>query len=445
MSGPLNEYSPLGETLDPGRRRFIYHGFILQLLLAHILPANDTAIRLVELLGGIVVLYTLLTAGLIRLVLARTCPFTHGLALATGLTVAAIGTVASANAARPEVFAGVVVTLACLATLRVGQNSSRIAILFHGVAVGVIGLTSPLSGVMAAFLAVMYQAWANGSIWRTIISSAVVGGIAVATAGALFTFFPFPVPDWVTAVRAHGRIAPYGTISPGGMVYGLVANPILPGFGGFVAVGFAVGCRTVLRWRGAIGSPWLFATAFFGLSVLLLATSLGIGAKHYNFLPVIPPMIAVGFATLADRPRWLLALGGAAGVVSMGLVRSALVCVAFQSDGVSLREARAAFAAIGLSPEVSVGCDGSAFYLIDDYHAARGIRRDWPNYPTNGLNLDYLVIGQQASGWITPPSFEGYDLIANHFVEHPPRVLGIRIGNTMPGYGFAVYKRMSRQ
>ena len=59
-------------------------------------------------------------------------------------------------------------------------------------------------------------------------------------------------------------------------------------------------------------------------------------------------------------------------------------------------------------------------------------------------NFDYLIVGQQFSSKTSPPEVEGFQLVSDHFVRDVPTLLGLKLGRTMPGYGFAVYKARAK-
>jgi hypothetical protein len=51
-----------------------------------------------------------------------------------------------------------------------------------------------------------------------------------------------------------------------------------------------------------------------------------------------------------------------------------------------------------------------------------------------------VVIQQSYTGLASPPEVPGYRLVEDHFLPRPGLLLGVRVANTVPGYGYAVYR-----
>jgi hypothetical protein len=50
------------------------------------------------------------------------------------------------------------------------------------------------------------------------------------------------------------------------------------------------------------------------------------------------------------------------------------------------------------------------------------------------------MVQQSYTGLTSPPVLPGYRLVENRFLSHPARLLGIKVSNTVPGYGYAIYR-----
>jgi len=85
--------------------------------------------------------------------------------------------------------------------------------------------------------------------------------------------------------------------------------------------------------------------------------------------------------------------------------------------------------------DMRFGVTGSFWSLSEDYH--RMYLYDWPEGPKEGTAS--IFFQQRYSGMLTPPEIPGCVLANNQFSSAVPRLLGVKLGNTMPGYGYAVY------
>jgi len=120
------------------------------------------------------------------------------------------------------------------------------------------------------------------------------------------------------------------------------------------------------------------------------------------------------------------------------------VFVSYRQSGMQLADARANFEAIQRGEHALVGISGHILFLTENYDMLRLVRDDLPRYPTNGLDVEWLALGQSGSGRLEPAHFDGFELIQDHFRRQPPRLFGLKLGNTTPGYAFALYRRIAQ-
>jgi hypothetical protein len=55
--------------------------------------------------------------------------------------------------------------------------------------------------------------------------------------------------------------------------------------------------------------------------------------------------------------------------------------------------------------------------------------------------VEFVVLQQAYRRSMEPPPIEGFTLRENHFLARQPRLMGLKLGNVVPGYNFAVYSR----
>jgi hypothetical protein len=82
--------------------------------------------------------------------------------------------------------------------------------------------------------------------------------------------------------------------------------------------------------------------------------------------------------------------------------------------------------------------------LFEDYphmiHAPLG-----PDDDSLFKKPDFFILQQYRTSQLVPPAFSGWQLVENDFSPVPPSIFGLRIGNTPPGYQYAIYKRIAPQ
>ncbi len=438
--GLVNEYWENGPLIEPPPTRLIYHGFLLQLTLGTIISAKEPARILLIWLGVINIINVVLVIGFLLRLLRVNWSHGEGWVVWTSATaiVLAVATFGLASLSRPEVAASIPISLVAYVGIRASRWQFVAA---AGIGLGISALISPLIGVLAS-VGLFIVNTGRHPLPRAVLDTLYSGMIAIIVVTAGFgILYPFPFADWLTGMQRHGKLAPLGEIHFGTWLEYLVFNPILPGLAGpIVLTAFSLVWSTWHRWS-ELGSPRLYVAGLLLLMALLCVTTLFIPTRKYNLLPLFPIGVSFVLFTWASTPRVLNLFALLTAVPALGFVRTVALALAFLNDGVSATSARRHLREVGIPPQATVGATGTCQYLFDDYRMIRHLSRA----SLGEKRPDYLVIGQQASGWITPPAFDGYKLITNHFVEHPPRFFGLRLGNTMPGYGFAVYQRMPPQ
>ncbi|MSR77321.1 MAG: hypothetical protein EXS63_03725 [Candidatus Omnitrophica bacterium] len=126
-----------------------------------------------------------------------------------------------------------------------------------------------------------------------------------------------------------------------------------------------------------------------------------------------------------------------------GFVRSALLYPFYEKEGVKLEQARQIFSGFVKQKVFEhriLGISESMWVLSEDYDRMV-ICQGWTG--RCDLKNENLVIfwQQQASGWgeQAPEIHLGFKKIWDNFVPSEPRIFGIKLAHTIPGYAFAIY------
>jgi hypothetical protein len=110
----------------------------------------------------------------------------------------------------------------------------------------------------------------------------------------------------------------------------------------------------------------------------------------------------------------------------------------FVSSGMSLSDARASFNRVAHEEPGCVAVSPSLWVLSDEYGRLELFAS---SEDTRKLSCQTLVIQQVYSGLLNPPTIASFELVEDKFNHDPCRLLGVQIGRTIAGYGFAVYRR----
>ena len=223
-------------------------------------------------------------------------------------------------------------------------------------------------------------------------------------------------------------------------------NPVSFFTGAFFLLFVAVGTRLYFAHRREIRSPFLFGgfLAFFSLALLTIVAR-PVSVYYFQMLSPLT-FAAVIYATqkIGLSKAWKVAAFAALALLCVGFMRQAALFPFFLKEGVSLREARAAYEE--LKPDDCAGrCVGMAsiglWPLSEDYGAMLSTLQARRMGRPLGDMVDVILFQQNYSGFTAPPeAIEGCDLEWSSFVEKQPKFLGVKLANTMPGYSFAAYR-----
>jgi hypothetical protein len=143
----------------------------------------------------------------------------------------------------------------------------------------------------------------------------------------------------------------------------------------------------------------------------------------------------------AHVPRVLQGLALVAGLgLSIGFIRTAVLYPFYLKAGLRLNDARRIFDEFKRSQPSGVVYQASysLWVLSEDYARMRVV------IPTQShLNPKEPYVLQQSymgPAFQRPPVLPGFQLQKSFFVSGVPRLWGLKIASTMPGYGFSVYR-----
>jgi hypothetical protein len=415
--GLRNPISGLTRQLDPtGRARYLQYPPLFPCTVSALMARPTPAAAFLAIAG-----LNAVNVVLCALLFARAAG--PGRRAAAGAALLGIATLlAGEQTGRPEVLATLWVLLAIHAHLALPPERSWLP---AGVILGLLGATHPVGALLLGLLAVLAYA-ARLPAGRALAISAGTLAASLAVFAGVLAASPYGLRETLGGLLRHGgavaarasqgSLIPYWITNPGGTLYALPYLLLI----------------ALLVWRGTrrelpVRSPVLFAAALLPLLAVAWRTGVSIPELSYNVLLFAPAVFAAN----------LRLAGGVAlvqGVTGLGYLRQLVLFGIFLTQGVPLAEARAAFQR--LPAEARVAVTPSFWVVAEDY----GRMTVFPLAEGPGAGRDVVMVQQSYTGLTSPPAIPGYHLVENHFLPHPARLLGIKVSNTVPGYGYAIYR-----
>ncbi len=216
-------------------------------------------------------------------------------------------------------------------------------------------------------------------------------------------------------------------------------SPVTPFYGFVVLLMIAVGIFFYRKNRYLIASPAVFWPCAAGLVFFLGSMIYSVG--HIFYLLMFAPIVFFGFLRYFSESGTFskIAVIVTLALVSSAFLRSLILYPSFLKQEPSFVELRKVFdKAIRESAgdNLKIGVTGSFWSLSENYNRMY-FYDSWPERPKE--NTAFIFFQQKYSGLLVPPEIQGCSVFENKFSPEMPRLFGIKLGNTMPGYGYAIY------
>lgn len=414
--------------------RFVYHGPLYPLALAFLMPRADAygAILITRLFNAASFLIGALFIYYVSFWREQT---------ALGWIVSIVSLFALATVTwtdlRPESLASIF--LGCGILTLYLTNTSIWSCALVGLCAGALMLTQPAIFLIASAALLMFWGW-RFNLWQIAFNYLFVGLTAAVVVGAFFIFvYPFPFSDWIAGMRTHASIAFIPT-DLSMVIPFLILTPNIPMAGIVLLYGIVIGIFYARLHKGRITCAPAFFIGAMGLILSLWFFTLSV-ATHNYVLAGVWPLVLGGIVYLSSDKEHSRAIISIVllGILSLGAFRQVALFSFYLKHGVGLTEARSKFSDFAAKNPGIIATSDSMWTLSEDYsrmiNALKG---------ANDENLvkrpDFYVLQQYRSGNLDPPEIGGWQLLENGFLP-APRMFGIRVGNTPPGYQYAVYKK----
>lgn len=374
----------------------------------------------------------------------RTMSWSDVLVVILGLLALASGLVGGSG--RPEILASLWVMLGILVFLWAGKKYEWV---WYGVLLGLMCSTHFMGGIIA-FLVVGTIFAARFEWQRALARISTVLLTAVATFCAVVAMGPFGVWETVVGTVKNALMVSAGYAAQFSEWFTLpkflhyyFLSPVTTFYGFVVLLMFVSGLFFFRKYKNRLVSPAIFAVCVAGLVCMLGSMVYSVG--HIFYLLIFAPLLFLGFIRYFSEggvvPKIITV--AVLAFVAAGFIRTVLLLPSFLEEGQSFYEVREAFGKVMREhpdKDIRFGVTGSFWSLSEDYH--RMYLYSWPEKPKEGTA--FIFFQQRYSGLLTPPEIPGCSLTNNEFSSAVPKLLGVKLGNTMPGYGYAVYDCRSR-
>jgi|GEM_PF-4950792 len=426
---------------DPtGQHRYLDHPALFQLVVSACMWKSET--RNAFIVGAI---FDALTLALYAAILCRAKFARRFLSSIAGLAFLASSIFALAfliftDMGRPEALSTLVLCLAIAVVTWLPRKAWPVCL---GFAVGVAAAIHPVDGIFIACL-VGTAFLLTAPLLRAVRETVLAAVVALPVFLVLLSLSPYPLSETFRTVARHGALA------------NAIEYPMSDFFAFYLKLApwsglYLLGLSLVLVWCAIhfwkSGEDRI--TRSVGLGALLLTIfafcffSIRRPTASYYLIMLSPAFVAGALYLMDARSSrrggrsLALPLGIAAAffsIFTICLARDVALFVDYRAEGVSFAEAQKDFDHLAQSTGQVISVSESLWVLADHFEQIRIVER-------GTAAGDLMVLQQTQRGSLTPPVIPGYRLLSQHFVSHPPKLFGLPIARTMPGYSFAVFAR----
>ena len=443
LSSPLfpSEWAIDSVIDSSGARRFLFYPPLFPLVTSYLMPAATPqgAFFSLALMNSVVIW---LSALLFYRVTTHRRPLLNWSKVF--LIVLALLALASSlgETGRPEVLARIWVVLAALAAF---YASKKYDWAYYGLLFGFLFATHPAGGIFSLLLLGILFGF-RYRFQDIVLRGAAVTLITFLVSVSIIALGPFSVQETIGGTFTNAVVVSYapslGTsqwFSLSNLLTYYVFSPVAPFYGFVLLLLVASGIFFFRRYRSCFAS--LYISLISALILIALFSTVAYSAGHALFYASL--FASIIFALFI---RYFLEIGASGKIavvllfllVATGIIRSSLLFPFSLKQGVALDDVRARFTEVarGSDHDSSFGVTGSFWSLSENY--GRMYIYEWPSVPRDGTA--FIFFQQRYSGMLEPPIINGCDLKQDVFSREVPRFLGVSLGSTMPGYGYAFYQ-----
>ncbi len=333
-------------------------------------------------------------------------------------------------------------------------ESDKIYVPLWGFLLGCMAATQPMAAVCAVCLAGMGMSVKKRNPISRLLLCYVIAGLVFLS---LMRMSPYGTWETLSNIAHHARTA-YGIplfsrIQARGFLNMLVLRPQNPLYGILMLLIVPVGVLEAVHLcrHMTFISRLVFSACFIMLSMTVIFFSFCNGEE--NSAVWLSPLFlsrALSFMLGWQNQKWLKGILAIPLIVlAGGFIRVALMYPFYLRDGMSLFLAREKFMEFKKTQPAGTVFDMSCslWVLSEDYyhmrHLVDGGIKDLKSGRHSFAGVEVYCLQQNYEGVdsLTPPELNGLTLVKNYFSSGMPRIFGIPLARSTPGYGFAIYTK----
>jgi hypothetical protein len=436
LTNPLWEAEP-----DPtGRHRYLDHPALFQMVVSACMWKSETRNAFI-----VAAIFDALTLALYAAILCSAKFAQRLISSIPGLVFLASSIFALAfliftDMGRPEALSTLILCLAIAVVTWLPRKAWPVCL---GFAVGAAAAIHPVHGIFIACMVGM-AFLLTAPLPRAVRETMLAVTVALPFFWVLLSLSPYPLSETLRTVARHGALANavdypmsdlfvfYLKLAPWSGLYLLGLSLVLV----WCAICFCGPLQDRITRSVRLGALLLTTFAFYFFSIRRPTAS--------YYLVMLAPALAAGAVYLLDVYTGRRGGRSAAlplrisavffSIFSLCLARDVALFVDYRAEGVSFADAQRDFGQLVRSTNQEISVSESLWVVADEFERIRIVEH-------GSVSGDLMVLQQAQRGSLSPPVIPGYRLLSQHFVSHPPRLFGLPIARTMPGYAFAVFAR----
>lgn len=441
--GFINQLSPIPYLVNPDSiGEFMYYPPFSVLTLASLLPHTATPTIISYIQAGISIVVLLIFLLCVSTLLKRAgvkITFFHFICI--GASLVGLSTKIIFHDGRPEVV-GRLLILAVAGVLLFGRQGLWKSVV-AGIGVGLLTTTQLFVGILFSCLLLIYFSFVY-TTKRVVMHGALAGVAAVISTVGVLSWSPYGISKTILGIVQHGGYAFYkGNVTLEKLIWYNVINPSSTAHGVLLIAALCCSVYLLLTYKHAIKSKTFLSIGTVGF--IFIGYIYCVISFHeyylYAFTPLYYGVIFAALLILKSRALKMLLLAIVL-TTGIGFVRQLAIFPEYVRDGVHLSTARSLFQKmIQTHPNTRQIAITASLWTLDEHYDRMYAYRE--NGPRPIQRIDLVLFQQQDTSLTHPPKVaysEKCTLQDDYFVKKRPNLFGVPIGNSFPGYGFAVYE-----
>lgn len=444
LTNPADIHTQLTDLA--GQSRFMYYPPLFQLVLSVLMVHGNATFALftIAVIGSVALL---LNGFLLTLPLKEHSGL--GMKICIALSLLGLCTyLLGGTAGRPEVLSMVFITMNAYILL---ASQSRYKSLLSGCLLGFTAATHPVASLFSAVMIGLYFLILEPlkKFWKPLL---ICYGMAIPMLFSLLMLSPYPLSEHWAAMKRHAEqvVVPGFMQDCSLMVSMFIANPNATFYGLLFLVAFAI-LGIFIFWKPQFERVkcLLIGIGYCGLLILTWYLCIRVPFRNYNLLEFVPLAFLTVLYAYGKVDEFVTGRGKIifkAGIMillvltSIGFLRHMVLFGFYLHNGLILSKARLVYSQYEKTFTGKVIVSTSLWTLSEHY----GDMQVWhPGEPIPNQS-QILILQQNQQKSIRPPVLPYFKLIYNNFNATVPRIFGCVIGNSMPGYSFAIYRRSNK-